>query len=75
MNARAGITKCICGENSFLYFINKCGRLGENTINVVEVPVYICSECGEQYSSGPDSILFAKRVKEAIEIGVREIHF
>lgn len=73
---REAISKCICGENSFLRFVNKCSRMGEHTVNVLGVPVYICSEeCGEQFMSGPDSLLFAQRIKEAASRGVKEIRF
>lgn len=72
---REAVSKCICGENSFLYFVNAYGRLGEHTVNVLSVPVYICNECGEKFSSGPDSLLFAQRVKEATLQGVKEIRF
>lgn len=44
-------------------------------MNVLSVPVYICNECGEKFSSGPDSLLFAQRVKEATLQGVKEIRF
>ncbi|MBO2945647.1 YgiT-type zinc finger protein [Paenibacillus sp. F411] len=49
--------------------------MGKHTINVIGVPVYVCSDCGEQFSRGPDSIIYAKRVREAFEMREREMRF
>ena len=72
---REALSKCICGEQSFLYFVNERGRVGKIIITVIEVPLYICSKCGEQFSNGPDNIRPAKQVKEAVEMGIKKIRF
>lgn len=75
MMMRTAVTKCVCGENAYLYFENSPGRIKNQIVNVLNCPVYICSDCGEQISNGPDCIRFAKLVKEAVAQGVKEIYF
>ncbi|MEH7201594.1 YgiT-type zinc finger protein [Bacillus safensis] len=74
-NFRDAYKKCACGYNAKLNYQNKYGRVKDKLILVEKVPVYSCGECNEQFMSGSDSRLFAKKLKEAYAENKKTILF
>ncbi len=67
--------KCICGSCVELNHMTKLGRINDTLIQVFNVPVYTCNDCGYSYMIGSDSIKFAKKVDEAYYKKIDKISF
>jgi YgiT-type zinc finger domain-containing protein len=67
--------RCSCGEHANLRLVNKIGRFHETLVTVVNVPEYFCSDCGESFMSGSDSLHFAAQVKKAASTESKSILF
>lgn len=67
--------KCICGEYANLHYMSKLGRLGEQSIIVHNVPVYVCHNCQDKFMTGADSKRFANRVRDAVNMRLEYIDF
>ncbi|MCM2999988.1 YgiT-type zinc finger protein [Paenibacillus cellulositrophicus] len=68
-------TKCLCGNQAQLRFKDEIGRVIDKVVTIKNVPVFLCPDCKEEFMKGPDSLRFAERVIEAVEIGVEELEF
>lgn len=68
-------TICVCGGLARLQYKNEQGRIKDKVVTIYNVPVYYCADCQEAFTTGPDSLRFAQRVRKAIESGAEELEF
>jgi len=67
--------KCYCGATAKLTFLDTPGRVRDQQVTVRNVPVYVCARCGEETLTGPISLKYAERVREAVLSGAKVIDF
>lgn len=75
VNRNADMKKCICGSQAKITYITEMGRIRDTLIQVTNVPVYSCSNCGESFMTGSDSIKFSKQVEIGIKNHLKQIDF
>uniref|UniRef100_UPI00403F884E YgiT-type zinc finger protein n=1 Tax=Paenibacillus sp. FSL R5-0701 TaxID=2921654 RepID=UPI00403F884E len=68
-------TDCVCGSQAQLQYKNEPGRIKGRFIIIKNVPILYCEDCKEEYMTGPNSLRFAERVKQAVESGENELEF
>ena len=74
VNMEKDSKKCICGREAALTYLTEIGRIKDALIEVTNVPIYVCS-CGESFTTGSDSIKFAKIVEIGINNNLKQIDF